>query len=123
MTLKEFEKLRLSIERVKFVGDSSNPITYGIERAVFEKEKFKKLIAAAKPMEMKMARTKLELWKRQLERANQSHARFKKIQDEIRAMRIDRVVPTGGLTQRNQKINVKWESSTRNVVPGKSLLE
>lgn len=87
MTRKEFEKLRLSIESEKFVGECSDPITYGIERAAFERQKFKRLIAAAKQVNMQTARTKMEQWKRQLERASQSQARFEKIRDEIRALR------------------------------------
>ena len=87
MTRKEFEKLRLSIESEKFLGDCSDPITYGIERAAFEKDKFTRLIAAAKQVDMQTARTKLEQWKRQLERASKSQVRFEKIRDEIRAMR------------------------------------
>ena len=89
MTRKEFEKLRISIENEKFLGDCSDPISYGVERAVFEKEKFKRLIAAAKKVNMQTARTKLEQWKRQLERANQSQVRFEKLRDEIRSMRPD----------------------------------
>jgi hypothetical protein len=87
MTRKEFENLRMSIESEKFLGDCSDPITYGIERALFEKEKFRRLIATAKQVDMQTARTKLEQWKRQLERAGQSQQRFEKIRDELRASR------------------------------------
>lgn len=86
MTRKEFEKLRLSIESQKFLGDSSDPIAYGVERAAFEKGKFKRLIAAARQVKMQTARTKLLQWKRQLERANQSQVRFEKLRQEIKTM-------------------------------------
>jgi hypothetical protein len=87
MTRKEFEKIRLSIEHEQFQGDSADPLSYGVERAIFEKAKFKRLIAAARQVRMQTARTKLEQWKRQLERANQSQARFEKLRDEIKEMK------------------------------------
>lgn len=96
MTRKEFEKLRMSIEGERFLGDCSDPISYGIERAAFEKEKFRKLIEAAKQVNMQTARTKLEQWKRQLERASKSQIRFEKIRDEVGALR------SGHLSARHQ---------------------
>jgi hypothetical protein len=84
MTLREFDKLRLSIEREKFICDCE-PISYGIKRAIFQQNKLKRLIAAAKQVDMKMARTKLALWERQLERAGRTQTRFEKIRDESRA--------------------------------------
>ncbi len=44
MTRKEFEKVRIALEGEKFQEDFADPIHYGIQRAAFEKEKFKKLI-------------------------------------------------------------------------------
>ena len=83
MTRKEFEKLRLNIEGEKFQEDFTDPISYGIQRAAFEREKFMKLIAAAQEVDMQTARTKMEQWKRQLERATQSQQRFERLRDDI----------------------------------------
>jgi hypothetical protein len=87
MTRKEFEALRQSIEREKFEGDYADPITYGLQRALFEKRKFKRLITAARSVKLQTAKTKAEQWRRQLERAEQSHTRFLKLQKELRMLR------------------------------------
>ena len=87
MTRKEFERIRIEIESERFNGDCSDPIAYGIQRAAFEREKFKRLIAAARKVPMQTARTKMEQWKRQLERATQSQQRFEKIRAEIQTVR------------------------------------
>jgi hypothetical protein len=92
MTRKEFERVRIGIESEKFSGDCSDPIAYGIQRAEFERQKFKRLIAAARQVPMQTARTKMEQWKRQLERATQSQERFQKIRDEIREVRPNFIV-------------------------------
>lgn len=92
MTRKEFERIRIEIESEKFNGDCSDPIVYGIQRAAFEREKFKRLIAAARKVPMQTARTKMEQWKRQLERATQSQQRFEKIRAEIQTVRPNFVV-------------------------------
>lgn len=87
MTRKEFERIRIEIESEKFQGNCTDPIVYGIERASFERQKFKRLIAAARQVPMQTARTKMEQWKRQLERATESQQRFQKIRDEIEKVR------------------------------------
>jgi hypothetical protein len=87
MTRKEFERIRLGIESERFIGDCSDPIDYGIQRAAFERDKFKRLIAAARQVPMQTARTKMEQWKRQLERATLSQQRFEKIRAEIQTVR------------------------------------
>ncbi len=92
MTRKEFERIRLEIESEKFIGDCSDPINYGIQRAAFECDKFKRLIAVARKVPMQTARAKMEQWKRQLERATQSQERFQKIHDEIQHVRPNFVV-------------------------------
>lgn len=95
MTRKEFEKIRLAIEGEKFQEDCTDPVTYGIQRAEFERNKFERLIAAAKQVNMQTARTKMEQWKRQWERAGQTKARFERIRDEIRANRAQRIAAAG----------------------------
>jgi len=83
MTRKEFEKLRFAIESEKFQDEFSDPVSYGIHRAAFDREKFMKLIAAAEQVDMLTTRAKLEQWRRQLARATQSQQRFERLRDEI----------------------------------------
>jgi hypothetical protein len=83
MTRKEFERLRFAIEGEKFHDNFSDPISYGIHRAAFDREKFQKLIAAAQEVDMQTTRVKMEQWKRQLARATQSQARFERLREEI----------------------------------------
>jgi hypothetical protein len=83
MTRKEFEKLRVEIEAQKFQSVQLDPIGYGIQRLLFEREKFKKLIAAAEAIPMKTTRAKAERWKRKLQRADTSLLRLQKIKEEM----------------------------------------
>ena len=83
MTRKEFDRVRLGIEKEKFVGDYSDAISFGIKRAEFEQQRFQRLMAAAAEVPgSKTVRTKLEIWKRQLERAGEAQRRLEKIQHE-----------------------------------------
>lgn len=86
MTLKEFRELELSIRSEKFES-SSETLTFGVERAIFEQQKLKKLIAAAEQVDAKTVRTKLASWQRQLQKAILSQARFEKMRDELRTVR------------------------------------
>ena len=83
MTRKEFEKLRVEIEAQKFQSVQLDPIAYGIQRLLFEKEKFKKLIAAAEAIPMKTTQAKAERWKRKLQRAEGSLVRLRGIKEEM----------------------------------------
>ncbi|MDB6029376.1 MAG: hypothetical protein JWM68_5599 [Verrucomicrobiales bacterium] len=83
MTRKEFEKLRVEIEAQKFQSVQLDPISYGIQRLLFEKEKFKKLIVAAEAIPMKTTRAKAERWKRKLVRADTSLLRLQKVKEEM----------------------------------------
>ncbi len=83
MTRKEFEKLRVEIESQKFQSVQLDPIAYGIQRLLFEKEKFKRLIAAAESIPMKTTRAKAERWKRKLQRADESLHRLENIRQEM----------------------------------------
>ena len=87
MTRKEFERLRVLIESEEFVGDSSDPITYGIQRAEFDRNRLTRLIDAANQVRPQPVQTRVEQWKRQLARTTQSRARFEKIREEIHRMR------------------------------------
>lgn len=84
MTLKEFRKSVLQIQSEEFKS-SSDGFSYGIERAVFEQKKFRKLIDLARQVDFKTGRTKCAIWERQLEKAIKSQARFEKMRDEMRA--------------------------------------
>lgn len=71
MTLKEFDKIRIEIQRERYVGTCSDPITFGIRRAIFDQVRFKRLIAEAgkvsnptKSLQLRMAQ-----WQRQFDRA------------------------------------------------------
>jgi hypothetical protein len=86
MTRKEFEKQRIAIQSEIFKEDCSDPFTYGIRRAEFEQNKFRRLIATARRTNVQTARAKLAQWKRQLERAMRRQAHLEKIRDEIRAL-------------------------------------
>jgi hypothetical protein len=87
MTLKEFRELELAIRGERFES-SSETLTYGVERAIFEQQKLKKLIAAAEQVDAKTVRTKLASWQRQLQKAIQSQARFEKMREEMRQGKI-----------------------------------
>lgn len=84
MTLKEFHKLALKIQSEEFKS-SSDGFTYGLERAVFDQEKFKKLIELAREVDCKTGQTRLALWERQLERAIKRQARFEEMLNNMRA--------------------------------------
>jgi hypothetical protein len=83
MTRKQFEKLRFAIEGEKFQDEFSDPISYGIHRAAFDREKFIRLIAAAEQVDTLTTRAKLEQWKRQLARAVEAQQRFERLREEI----------------------------------------
>ena len=83
MTRKEFEKLRVEIEAKKFRAVHLDPITFGIERLLFEKEKFNQLIAAAESIPMKTTHAKAERWKRKMKRADQTLVRLQRVKEEM----------------------------------------
>ena len=86
---KEFERLRRNIEGQELLNEYGIPIAYGVERAIFEQEKFKRLIAVAHQAHTRSARKQLRQWVRQLECARRAQLRFQKLRDAIRANRPD----------------------------------
>jgi hypothetical protein len=82
MTRKQFEKFRIEVEARKFLSVEMNPITFGIQRLAFEKEKLNILIAAAEAIPMKTTKAKAERWKRKLQRADASIARLQQSQPQ-----------------------------------------
>src|SRR2546430_12532606 len=83
MTLREFEKYRISLEQLKFRAESLDPLHYGIQRDTFRKDRLKKLITAGAKVNSKTVHAKVTRWKRQLERLDQSQARMEKLRNEI----------------------------------------
>jgi len=85
MTRKEFEKFRIAVEHQNFHGESLEPLNYGMQRALFDCEKYKRLIAAAAEVKfnVRTAKSKATQWKRQLERANQTYERLRKLKQEM----------------------------------------
>ena len=81
MTINEFEKLKLLILGEQFPGTCSDPITYGMERAAFEVQKFQKLLDAAQEVDIPTVRSRMPAWKRQMEKARQSQTRFERMRE------------------------------------------
>ena len=84
MTRDEFEELERAIESEKFVETCSDPITYGIARAAFDAQKYRKLIEAAQRVDPRLATSKLDGWNNQLAGASQSLARLERLRHELR---------------------------------------
>ena len=93
MTLQEFEKFRISLERQKFQAESLDPLHYGIQRDEFKKSRLSQLIAAGVAVNSKTVAAKVARWKRQLVRLNQSQARLEKLRQEINASKLEVSVP------------------------------
>jgi hypothetical protein len=86
---RELERLRQDIEPQELINENGAPILYGVERAIFEQQKFKRLIAIARKIKTRTAREQRRQWMRQLECARAAQARFQKLRDDIRAGRPD----------------------------------
>ena len=84
MTQNEFEELERAIESEKFLETCSDPITYGIAKAAFDEQKYRKLLAAAQRSETKPEWSKLEIWTNQLASAHRSQARLEQLRNELR---------------------------------------
>ena len=76
MTFKEFRQRVLAISRDEFIATHSRPLEHGIERAHFEEEKLKRLIAVARQAKFVTARRRLEAWQRQLEKVRSVRERL-----------------------------------------------
>jgi hypothetical protein len=93
MTRKEFELFRLSLEKENSPKAVSDPIDYGIQRTLFKKEKLKKLIGAGKNIRSRTVQSKIERWKRQLDKLERSQAHLVQLKEEMSAARLDVTVP------------------------------
>ena len=89
MTLQEFERLRMDMERNKFRSDSVDPVLFGIERGRFEKQKLQKLIDLGQGVRSKTVQAKIERWKRQLKRLDGSMERLNALKDELKVSRLE----------------------------------
>lgn len=82
MRRTEFAKLRRAIEAEELRIDDSDPINYGLQRALFETEKLRKLIAAAEKFDMQSTRRKAAQWQRRLAKAEEAQRRFEQLKQE-----------------------------------------
>ncbi|MGZ4962207.1 MAG: hypothetical protein ACXWIU_16035 [Limisphaerales bacterium] len=85
LSQREFDRLRRKIEDQEFIDEYGVPIPYGVERAIFEQQKYKRLIAVARQTQTPPARKQRQLWLRQLECARRAQTRFQKLRENIRA--------------------------------------
>jgi len=65
-----------------------------MERALFECEKFKQLIAAAEKLNLLTAKAKAKQWKRQLERSTRTYERLRKLRQEMTPARKEELLMT-----------------------------
>jgi len=81
MTRKEFERFKLSLESQVLNGEGRGPLEFGMKRALFKRQKFEKLLAAAKTLNCLTVTSKVEQWQRQLARANATYERLRKLRE------------------------------------------
>ena len=104
MTRKEFEIFRLSLEKEKFHKMVSDPIDYGIQRTIFKKERLQKLIGVGKGIRSRTVQAKVERWKRQLDRLDQSQAHLTELKKDLETARLKvtpRIPPAMLMPQRH----------------------
>ena len=89
MTRKEFVKVKLSIEGERFEPKDFGPLTYGIQRSLFEQQKLEKLISAAEKVDGKTAQAQAARWKRKLQKIQRSQMNLEKLRKEIHATAVD----------------------------------
>jgi len=88
MTRKEFELFRLSLEKEKLPATVSDPIEYGIQRAIFKREKLRRLIGIGKSIRSRTVQAKVERWKRQLDRLSQSQKHLLTLREDIQSSQL-----------------------------------
>ncbi len=76
MTRREFDALKQHLAGQTFHSLESDPILFGIERALFEKAKLNQLIAAAEAVGLKTTLLHAERLKRRLKIVDRSLSRF-----------------------------------------------
>ena len=89
MTRKEFVKVKLAIEGERFEPKDFGPLTYGIQRSLFEQHKLEKLICAAEKVDGKTAQAQAARWKRKLQKIQRSQVNLEKLRKEIHATQVD----------------------------------
>lgn len=99
MTRKEFEIFRLSLEKEKFPKSISDPIEFGIQRTIFKKEKLRKLISVGKNIRSRTVQAKIERWKRQLNKLEQSQAHLTELKKDLASSRLEVEVPSRAITR------------------------
>lgn len=93
MTYKEFKRQVFVIYNEPFVGMDNNPIEYGIQRALFEEKKLRRLIELADQTVFSTAKRKVAGWRRQLERVQQIKARLEMRKNELPLATYERPLP------------------------------
>jgi hypothetical protein len=106
MTRKEFEVFRLSLEKEKFPKAISDPIDYGIQRTIFKREKLRKLITIGKNIRSRTVQAKIERWKRQLSKLEQSQAHLTELKQELDAARLTVTSPASRNVQVKPRVAV-----------------
>ena len=87
MRRTEFARLRRAIEAEELRIDDSDPINYGLQRAIFETERLRRLIEAAEKFDMQSTRRKAAQWRRRLAKAEEAQKRFEQLKQEAQAKR------------------------------------
>src|SRR5689334_19513957 len=88
MTLQEFEKFRIDLEREEFQGAPADPLHFGIERCKHEKERLNKLVSLGDGVRSKTVKAKIERWRRQINRLDSFIDRMEKLKREIQSSRL-----------------------------------
>jgi hypothetical protein len=83
LTRREFVNLKLTIEQQKFEPTDLGPLSYGIQRAYFERTKLEKLISAAERVEGKTAQAQADRWRRKLQKIEESQGKLQRLKEEL----------------------------------------
>lgn len=108
MTLQEFERHRLGLEREKFHGELGNPLNFGMDRALFEKKRLQHLIDLGRGVPSKTVQAKVQRWKRQMHRVDASIKHLEKIKEEIEQARLKVTLPDSSL-QPLRRLRARFE--------------
>lgn len=78
-----FHRLYQTIRNEQFHTMQTDPLLFGIERAEFEKQKLKRLIAAAEASNLKSIQSKVLAWQRVINRLDATQQRLQTRRNEI----------------------------------------
>ena len=83
MTYKDFKKKIREVSAEVYKPTSFHPLQHGIQRATFEEQKLKRLIAIGRRASFETARNRVAAWERQLVRVQQTRQRLMNTRDGI----------------------------------------